>query len=79
MCYVFVSTGQCNHRFCSGDIGQILSGLYSETFTELMLPCDAIWALNSPVLQPEGACLWAPLRRQSDCPTGQSGAPPGAG
>jgi hypothetical protein len=26
---------------------------------------------NSPVLQPEGACLWAPLHRLSGCPTGQ--------
>jgi hypothetical protein len=29
---------------------------------------------DSPVLQPEGACLQAPLRRLSGCPTGQFGA-----
>jgi hypothetical protein len=34
MCYVFVSTCQCSHRLCSGDIGQILSGLCSENLTE---------------------------------------------
>jgi hypothetical protein len=26
---------------------------------------------DCPVLQPEGACLWAPLRSLSGCPTGQ--------
>jgi hypothetical protein len=26
---------------------------------------------DSPVLQPEGPCLWAPLRRLSGCPTRQ--------
>jgi hypothetical protein len=29
---------------------------------------------GSPVLQPEGACLLAPLRELSGCPIGQSGA-----
>jgi hypothetical protein len=46
MCYVFVSTGQCNRHLCSRDIGQILSGLYYENLTEPMVPCDAIWAIN---------------------------------
>jgi hypothetical protein len=34
---------------------------------------QTVWCtLDNPVLQSEGACLWAPLRRLFGCPIGQS-------
>jgi hypothetical protein len=68
-----VRTGQgtvhCPVPATSADRWVCSSGPLDPTVTQ------TVWCTpNSPMLQPGGTYLWAPLRRLSGCPTGQSGA-----
>jgi hypothetical protein len=49
-------------------------GVYSSWTLDPTITQTLRCTSDSPVLQPEGACLWAPMRRLSSCPTRQSDA-----